>query len=297
MTDHHLTESRALEELSTGKTELLANNLEVAANALQLATQHQATRLEAHNLIERHALKGCFRDMFGLNCEISPSDDIFHYFASHPTSVNPLRDYLADGWRTLSELMLLLESVNKPLLKTGNFLEFASGHGRFTRHLVKALGAARVTVSDVVQDAVEFSTHTFGVVGFQSSIVPEEVVFPKRYDVVFVLSLFSHLPRHSWNRWLRCLFEAVEPGGVLVFSTHGLKAAKHDNVELDSEGFFFAPSSESSALDAQEYGTTFTSEAFVMSQIGQTMGADVLVQRAPLQFWNHQDGYVLRRAL
>ncbi len=74
-----------------------------------------------------------------------------------------LRDYFADGWRTLAELMLLLEAVDRPLLRTPRVLEFASGHGRFTRHLVKALGAPRVTVSDVVPSAVEFSRATFGV--------------------------------------------------------------------------------------------------------------------------------------
>lgn len=233
--------------------------------------------------------------MMGLNCEIAPADDIFRFFEGHPSSVNPLRDYLADGWRTLSELLVLLEAVDKPLLKAGSFLEFASGHGRFTRHLVKALGAKRVTVSDVVPDAVAFSSGSLGVQGFLSSVVPEEVIWPTRYDVVFVLSLFSHLPRRTWSRWLARLYDAVAPGGVLVFSTHGLKAARHDNVTLDADGFFFAASSESQAIDVEEYGTAFTSEAFVRARIAETVGADRLIHQAPVHFWNHQDAYVLQR--
>ena len=57
-----------------------------------------------------------------------------------------------------------------------------------------------------------------------------------------------------------------------------------------------APSSESNAIGAQEYGTAFTSEAFVLQSIAETCGADALVHRAPVHFWNHQDAYVLRRA-
>ena len=266
-----------------------------ATPLLQSLLLDSHARLEAHHLIEAHGLPGSFTNMMGLNCQISPEDDIFRFFCTHPSSKNPLRDYFADGWRTLSELMVLLEEVDKPLLKTSSFLEFASGHGRFTRHLVKAIGAERVTVSDVVRDAVSFSSHTFGVGGFHSSLVPEQVVFPKKYDLVFVLSLFSHLPKSTWGRWLKCLYEGVAKGGVLVFSTHGLKAAKHDNVTLDEDGFFFAPSSESSAIDVEQYGTTFTSEEFVMSQIDKTVGAAALQHRALLQFWNHQDAYVLRR--
>ncbi|WP_353178781.1 class I SAM-dependent methyltransferase [Delftia acidovorans] len=251
--------------------------------------------LEAHSLIEANGLVGSFSNMTGLDCRISAQDDIFGFFRGHPSSVNPLRDYFADGWRTLSELMLLLEAVDKPLLRTASVLEFASGHGRFTRHLVKALGAERVTVSDIVVDAVDFSQQTFGVKGFASASVPEQVRWPQQYELVFVLSLFSHLPRSTWTRWLQVLRDAVAPGGLLVFSTHGMKAADFDSVKLDDEGFFFAPSSESNAIDANEYGTAFTSEQFVLDRIAETWGADALRHRSLVHFWNHQDAYVLQR--
>lgn len=266
-----------------------------AAQVLVRARDERDVVLDAHALIETHDLVGSFGNVMGLDCTISEHDDIFGFFRGHHSSRNPLRDYLADGWRTLSELMLLLEAVDQPLLKTSRILEFASGHGRFTRHLVKALGAEKVVVSDVVPSAVEFSRSTFGVSGFLSTSVPEEVQWPDRYSLVFVLSLFSHLPKSTWSRWLRVLYEAVAPGGLLVFSTHGVKAAKFDHVTLDEEGYFFAASSESTAIDEQEYGTTFTSEAFVLARIAETLGADKLLHKSPVHFWNHQDAYVLRK--
>ncbi|MGQ8876876.1 class I SAM-dependent methyltransferase [Delftia sp. NA_296.1] len=266
-----------------------------AAQVLVRARSERDTLLQAHELIEAHGLVGSFSNIMGLECRISPQDDIFGFFCGHPSSLNPLRDYFADGWRTLSELMLLLEAVDKPLLRTASVLEFASGHGRFTRHLVKALGAERVTVSDIVVDAVDFSQQTFGVKGFASASVPEQVRWPQQYELVFVLSLFSHLPRSTWTRWLQVLRDAVAPGGLLVFSTHGMKAADFDSVKLDDEGFFFAPSSESNAIDANEYGTAFTSEQFVLDRIAETWGADALRHRSLVHFWNHQDAYVLQR--
>ena len=193
--------------------------------------------------------------------------------------------------------MLLLEAVDRPLLKTGHFLEFASGHGRFTRHLVKALGAERVTVSDVVPDAVDFARATFGVDGFLSSVSPEALAWEQSYDVVFVLSLFSHLPERTWARWLRSLYRAVKPGGLLVFTTHGAEAAQRQNVTLDGQGFFFAPSSESQAIEAAEYGTTFTSDAFVQRCIAQTLDGARVLQHASAHFWNHQDAYVVMKPL
>ena len=289
-----LEQAQAL--LQAGQCCLDAGDRAGAAAAWQGARAQPATRLAAHNLIELNGLEGAFAQMFGLNCAIAPQDDIFHFFAGHPTSNNPLRDYLADGWRTLSELLLLLERADQPLVKMNHVLEFASGHGRFTRHLVKAIGPGRVTVSDVVADAVDFARQSFGVQGFVSHAVPEQLAWPRRYDLVFVLSLFSHLPRGSWSRWLARLWDAVAPGGLLVFSTHGIEAARRAGVALDGEGYFFAPSSESNAIDAQEYGTAFTDEAFVRARVNELAPAPVQVDRAPVWFWNHQDAWVLRRA-
>ncbi|MDF1486396.1 class I SAM-dependent methyltransferase [Ramlibacter sp. H39-3-26] len=282
--------------LAQGRQSLEQGDLDAAAAALRKAFQVPAMQLDAHNLIERHGLKGCFGEWMGLNCEIAPADDIFRFFAGHASCSYPIRDYLADGWRTLSELMLLLERVDRPLAKVGRFLEFASGHGRFTRHLVKAIGAQRVVVSDVVEDAVRFSTERFGVHGVLSAREPAAVRWPGAFDVVFVLSLFSHLPEWTWAAWLRRLYEAVAPGGVLVFTTHGEYAARMQGVALDSRGYFFVPSSESNAIDGADYGTAFTSHAYVMAQIEECIGSGHLQEWAPRYFWAHQDAYVVARA-
>jgi SAM-dependent methyltransferase len=288
-------QAQAEQLLALAEQALAGGHAEAANAMLRVARDVPATRLRAHNLIEAHRLPEAFGHWMGLNCAISPADDIFHFFAGHPTSINPIRDYLADGWRTLSELMWLVEPAGQPLSRCPSVLEFASGHGRFTRHLVKALGAERITVSDVVPDAVAFSQQAFGVQGFASHAVPEQVQWPRRYALVFVLSLFSHLPRSSWTRWLARLWDAVEPGGLLVFTTHGEEAVRRANVMLDEAGHFFAASSESNAIDAQEYGTAFTSEAFVRREVAQTMGEDCIARFAPTWFWQHQDAWVLRK--
>ena len=287
--------SQGQQLLADAQLKLANGNFEAASGLLLRARAEKDVMLAAHALIEQHGLTGSFRNIMGLDCTISMADDIFGFFAGHPSSNNPLRDYLADGWRTLAELMTVMERVGLPLVQSQHFLEFASGHGRFTRHLAHLLGPDKVTVSDVVPDAVDFAMRTFGVQGFVSASVPEQLVAPRQYDTVFVLSLFSHLPRSTWGRWLQVLYSLVSPGGILVFSTHGIKAARFDSVPLDEEGFFFAPSSESNAIDPNEYGTAFTTEAFVRARIAETVGADKLEYFSPVQFWNHQDVYVLRK--
>lgn len=281
--------------LEQGRSLLAAGQRGAAAQALARALAQAPTRLAAHNLIERHALDGAFSHWMGCNCEIAPADDIYRFFENHPSSLNPLRDYLADGWRTLAELLLLLEQVDRPLLGRASVLEFASGHGRFTRHLVRALGAQRVAVADVVADAVAFARATFGVQAHVSSRAPEALQIAQRYDLVFVLSLFSHLPAATWSRWLHRLYRLLAPGGLLIFSTHGAEAVRRQRVVLDAQGFFFAPASESQALAACDYGTAFTAHGYVLARIDEQIGRARLLHFAPQHFWNHQDAYVLVR--
>ena len=288
-------EADAREALARGQALLAAGDRDGAAVALRVAAMVPGTQLAAHNLIETHGLPGAFAPWMGLDAHIDPADDVFGFFTGHGTWSSPLRDYLADGWRTLSELVLLLERAGHCLSGCKQVLEFASGHGRFTRHLVKALGHERVTVSDVVPGAVAFSTAQFGVRGFVSTSEPAALAWPGRYDLVFVLSLFSHLPRATWPAWLRRLWDAVAPGGVLVFTTHGDFAAQRAGVTLDEQGFHFVGASESTAIDVQEYGTAFTSPGFVQTQIEALVPAPARWSVEPAWFWAHQDAFVLQR--
>jgi len=279
--------------LELARKQLAAGDRDGAAVSLAAVIEIEPSCLPAHNLREEHGLDGNFGEWTGVNATVSPDDDIFRFFASHPDSRNPLRDYIADGWRTLCELQRVLDAAGKNLYRCPSFLEFACGHGRFTRHLVKALPPGALTVSDVVPGCVAFLRRHWAVDGFDSTSDPAALKIPGRYDVVFVLSLFSHLPESSWHAWLRRLYEAVASGGVLVMTTHGEHAARKSNVELGEAGFAFFAASESKALQAAEYGTTFASAEYVRQAIAAAAQATAL--HIPVAFWSYQDAWVVAK--
>jgi SAM-dependent methyltransferase len=263
-----------------------------AARCFTLALQSDPSNLAAHNGLERLGAPGCFSRWMRVNCVIHPQDDIFRFFSRHPSSIHPVRDYLADGWRTLAELMVLLERVRRPLLEMGSVLEFASGFGRFTRHLVKVL-PGRVTCSDVLPGSVDFVRDELGAEGFYSSHEPEALRFPRRYELVFVLSLFTHLPVSVWGRWLRALANAVAPGGLLLFSVHSEELAREHGITYGRDGAFFVASSESPSLSAEKYGTTFTTREAVAAQVMQALGKTPLAHERNA-FWAGQDAVIVR---
>lgn len=247
--------------------------------------------LEAHNALERLGHPRRFSHWMRINCTIHPNDDIFRFFVRDGQSRNPVRDYLADGWRTLSELMVLLERLDRPLTQTRSVLEFASGFGRFTRHLAPLL-PGRLTCADVLPGSVEFLHEQFGVNAFESSFDPDALTFPERYDLVFVLSLFTHLPVRQWRHWLRALARATKPGGLLMLSFHNEDSAKDFGVEFDDEGCFFAASSESPLLDPEYYGTTFTTRSVIEREIAHALRVEPILYQ-PFAFWVGQDAVAI----
>jgi SAM-dependent methyltransferase len=282
---------KTIESMLTRAQEIAAAQPAEAAQlfASVLALDH--TNLTAHNALERMHTPDCYGRWMRVNCVIDPRDDIFRFFANYQTPKNPIREYLADGWRTMSELMLLLEAVDRPLLKMQSMLEFAAGFGRFTRHLAKAL-PGRLTCSDVMPGSVEFLREQFGVEGVESSHDPEKLVLPKQYELVFVLSMFTHLPPRMWAPWLHALKRTVQPGGLLVFSVHNETYAKELGVAFGTDGTHFISSSESPSIDAETYGTTFTTRRFVEDSVSDVFGAKPQHYQSQC-FWIGHDAVVV----
>ena len=169
-------------------------------------------------------------------------------------------------------------------------LDFASGWGRVSRFLVPELGAGRLTVSDVLADAVAFQRRAFGVDGVVSAIRPEDLSLAGTFDAVLVTSLFTHLPEARFRDWLAALWRRLRPGGVLLFSTHD--SALHPAEERRGRPFLFEAASESRSLSLEDYGTTWVDEPFVRAALAQVSpGASAV--RLPRALCNFQDLWVV----
>lgn len=208
--------------------------------------------------------------------------------------------YLRRGEVVFEAVGHVLTDVGRPLRSSGRVLDFACGYGGVTRFVLTRIPAARVTVSDISHDAVEFVRSTFGVRGFDSVADPGELQHDETYDVVLVVSLFSHLSLAPWRGWLRRLARLVASNGVLLFSVHGPHLAD----ELDEthrawtsmldDGFRFGAWNETRGrLAGEYYGTAYVSEAFVRRVVAED-GLGALVGTYPNALVGRQDVYVLR---
>src|SRR5262249_51657721 len=104
----------------------------------------------------------------------------------------------------------------------------------------------------------------------------------------------THMPERTWGRWLARLYDALNPGGALVFTTSGDTAAKQRNLAVPKGTLYFKPETEQHDLDLADYGYTVVDEAFVRNQMSALPGA-VLDKFLPGYCGRLQDAYIIRR--
>ena len=174
-------------------------------------------------------------EMIRLNCEaaaatgvvasVHPQDFIYWFCCRHPhlTLEAAISYYFSDGAHSAEKLDGIVTELGFERGQPIKLLEFASGYGCVTRHLKKH---ARwdLTSCDIHSEAIDFLDRQIGVKTLQSVQLPEQFATIEKYDVVFALSFFSHMPKSSFGRWLRALYGSLRAPGYLIFTTHGVKS-------------------------------------------------------------------------
>jgi SAM-dependent methyltransferase len=228
----------------------------------------------------------------GVNFDVHVDDEMLHFFLytqGYPFE-QALAAYFDSGrqiWKTVRQILSWRFGSPRAC---GRFLDFASGYGRVTRHIVAELPRESVWVSDVYAEGVAFQERTFGVKGIVSTSDPEDLWLETSFDCILVSSLFTHLPAARFSGWLRRLGAGLSPRGMLLFSVHDLSSRRDG--PPPASGIAFSPTSESGSLSTQEYGTAWVSEEYVRSAVKATLG-DCAVHRIPGGLANIQDLYVV----
>jgi SAM-dependent methyltransferase len=202
-----------------------------------------------------------------------------------------IRHYMRTGKEFLDSVDQIVKWRFGGFDRIGSFLDFACGYGRFTRFLVNKLPAERVWVSDISPAAVSFQEDQFHVHGVVSALQPDNVEFDRRFDCVFVLSLFSHLPEATFTPWLRKLFGLMNETGVLIFTVHD--ESMRPDLSMPESGFWFAENSEIDTISKRDYGTTIVTEAFVRAAIREASDGRASYRRVPRGAARHQDMYIV----
>lgn len=205
-----------------------------------------------------------------------------------------LREYFEQGARDAAQVRAVMSGLGHN--SNAKVLEFAAGYGRVTRHL----RLADLTTTDIHRGAVSFLISKLGVRAVQSTHQPSEFQLQERYDFIFVLSLFSHLPDSVFGAWLAKLYFLLAPGGHLMFTTNCetavSKVPRMAEAPPSENGLSFLPDTDQPDLATSTYGTTIVTSDYVRRQIREKTSGYILSHK-PGAWWGTQDEWTVQKAL
>jgi SAM-dependent methyltransferase len=111
-------------------------------------------------------------------------------------------------------------AAHVPLNELDSVLDFGCGCGRVTRYWNTFGGS--ITGSDVSRKAVDWCRANLTFARFESnSLAPPLVFDDASFDLVYALSVFTHLTDELQVAWRDELRRVLRPDGLLLVTTHG----------------------------------------------------------------------------
>ena len=118
-------------------------------------------------------------------------------------------------------------------------LDFACGPGRVIADFHRLAPDAHLTGSDIDREAIEWARKNLGhLASFHVNDASPPAEFPNgSFDIIYSISLFTHLDESMQDAWLAELGRLLKPGGVLLATTHGrFTKASCTRAELEELG-------------------------------------------------------------
>ena len=128
--------------------------------------------------------------------------------------------YARGGWLAAQSIRFALERNAISVEGLTSILDFGCGAGRVIRHWAKL--SALVHGTDYNPELIRCAQHLrfaeFRVNGLQPPLG-----YPSNsFDLVYALSVFTHLDEAGQFAWINELRRVVKPGGYLLITTHGM---------------------------------------------------------------------------
>ena len=228
-----------------------------------------------------------------LSTRIHPADQmLLHSLRHHGDPNAALSQYFNVALQQYHAARQVLDALLPPARGRVEVLDFACGFGRLIRFLCCCDRELSISASEIQDEALQFVAAEFGVQTLPSAMQPAAFQPGRRFDFIWVASLFSHLPEGLFHRWLQRLLGLLTPDGVLCFSVHDERLAP-PRERLPAGGLLFKGHSENADLDPDAYGTTYVSEAFVRAAVQRAAGGPTALHRIPKALAHEQDLYVV----
>ena len=212
--------------------------------------------------------------------------------------------FLAAGSRIYQDSLRILKAQDIEMTEKVKVLDFGCGCARLLGYFFRSDTKGKFTGTDIDGDAIAWAQFNYPDrarwdVNGPSPPLP----YPSQeFDVVFAVSVFTHLDEELQFDWLQELHRILATNGILICSLHGKpvweqvalsnRSLRH---AMSDKGFHFLQSNSGVRNLAglpKFYQTTFHSEEYVRNHWGNQFH---IIDYTDRMIGNHQTSVVLRK--
>lgn len=193
------------------------------------------------------------------------------------------QEFVTIGKQCAGDIESALRKAGRELNSFKRILDFGCGCGRTLIHLKHLAPAAQFDGTDIDANAISWCRAHLKFASFSLSKETPPIGYDTNtFDLIYVISVFTHLDEDYQFLWLEELRRISKPGGIVLLTVNGPKT---------EDGFLFERSYEKGLFPAW-YQNTYHSRAYVFENFGKCF--QVLVH-LPKSMNHHQDVVVLQK--
>lgn len=137
------------------------------------------------------------------------------------TGTRDVRWFLDSGRMTAECFSSTLRGLGRPIESFRAILDFGCGCGRVMRHWSSVRGPA-LRGCDYNARAIAWDRENLCFASFeQNQLRPQLPYNAGSFDLVYAISVFTHLPESSQRPWIEDLYRVMLPDGILILTLSG----------------------------------------------------------------------------
>ena len=173
------------------------------------------------------------------------------FLKEHPGFVPPPAALMHDAHSTISYRFYMESGLGEARMVAGliakyhpsaaSVLEWGCGPARILRHMPALLPAGtEVYGTDYNKASIAWCSGAIPTATFAPCDLAPPLPFERKFDVIYAISVLTHLSVVQQDAWVAELTRALNPGGILIITTHGERCTSvllpEERRQFDTQG-------------------------------------------------------------
>lgn len=209
-----------------------------------------------------------------------------------------IESFLEIGKRCSQDISAALARIGRDWDSFQHILDFGCGCGRVLMWYSNHSQSQRFYGMDIDADAISWCCDNLAFATFSvNNPLPPLEYPPEMFDLIYAISVFTHLNEDYQFQWLNELKRVAKPKGILVLTVHGRHCwealSPQDVARIEREGFNFTITKTMEDIFPTWYQVAYHTKQYILDRYAQYFE---ILDYIPRGLNDHQDMVILRKA-